>query len=503
MFKLASRLVGCAAFALIFFAGAVMVLLISTETIRLRELFPNLPETPQFGQAGAARPDFSVPDFAVPDVQLPEPEGVELPEIGGLPELPGIEVPGDLLEGGPVVLAETVERRELTSRVPAPQQVSTAPPVIGTNAFYAILMALVFGVTSTILGNMLRDEEPRIRAWLRAAGIEGLLAKIGSVFSWTFGRAVRRGCLTLPLFFVIFGLYGIIFAFLEEGTALLTTEGALLAVLMAFTVGLVSLTGDIARRIAGRIWHTDSHFSLYPVNLGIAAFTVAISRLFHLSPGIAFGTPGGADVDLPPGQGERREGILSLLETALLIAVGAVGWAASGFVFSALDMPVDGRLAARLGGLLSVVQDAGLAVFFVALETAFFELLPLAYGSGQSLYRWQKGVWVLLFVPVAFMFNHTLLNPQSGFLDSFMVSNVRFLWVMLFVLVGLTAGLWFYFNVIDDVLQEWVGIKRHRTPRPAPADWPAGPPVDASDEWPEEWPPDWPDELSRRPPSPH
>jgi hypothetical protein len=69
----------------------------------------------------------------------------------------------------------------------------------------------------------------------------------------------------------------------------------------------------------------------------------------------------------------------------------------------------------------------------------------------------------VLFVPVAFLFNHALLNPQSGFVDSFLESNVRFLWFVLFALVGVTAGLWFYFNVVDDVLQEWFGIK------PAPA----------------------------------
>src|SRR5690606_39768126 len=75
----------------------------------------------------------------------------------------------------------------------------------------------------------------------------------------------------------------LIFAFLEEGTSILTREGAFLAVMMAFTVGLVSFSGDIARRIAGRIWHSDSRFQLYPINLGIAVVTVADRKSTRLN----------------------------------------------------------------------------------------------------------------------------------------------------------------------------------------------------------------------------
>lgn len=448
MTKLTRRVIGFVAFVLIFGCVLVGVLLVSTGVIDARAMFPNmnLPEPPQLDTSGIPEPDFSVPDVTLPDI-------------------PGVEVPDVLLPGDQVYVGEAVTRREITSDVPAPQQVSTEPQVIGTNMFYAILMALIFGATSTVLGNMLRDEEPRIRAWLSAAGIDGIFEWIGGLFDFTLGRAVRRGCLTLPLIVMIFALYGIIFAFLEEGTSLFTPEGATLAILMAFTVGLVSFAGDVARRLAGRFWRTKTRFNLYPANLGIAMLTVAGSRLFHLSPGIAFGTPGGADVDIPPEKAQQREGVLALLEVVMVAAVGLIGWAISGAVFAALDVPIDERAASTLGGVLSAVQNGGLAVFFVALETAFFEMLPLAYGTGQSLLGWRKGVWALLFVPITFLFNHTLLNPQSGFLDSFMVPNVRFLWGVLFVLVAVTAGLWFYFNVLDDVLQEWAGIRQPRQPR--------------------------------------
>src|SRR5690606_20496689 len=121
------------------------------------------------------RPDFSVPDVSIPDITLPDnidpsalPALPDLSELPELPQLPEITAPEVFQPGEPVVLARTVTRRPLTAQVPAPQQVSAEPEVVGTNMFYAILMALIFGATSTMLGDMLRDEEPRIRAWLRA-----------------------------------------------------------------------------------------------------------------------------------------------------------------------------------------------------------------------------------------------------------------------------------------------------------------------------------------------
>jgi hypothetical protein len=361
------------------------------------------------------------------------------------------------------------------ARIPAPQQLSSDPRVIGTNIFLAILMALIFGAMSTALGNMLRDEEPRIREWLKALGIERLFSWVKGAFQWSLGHlAIRRGCLTLPLVLVIFALYGILFAFLEEGTSIFSREGIILAVTLAFTVGLVSFGGDIARRFMAWLWHKKSRFNLYPANLMIAAGTVILSRVLHLSPGIVFGTPGGADVDIPEDRRERREVALAFATLAVLALIGAAGWVISGVIFSLLDTPFDGRLIPVIATIFNLSQDASLALFLTALETLFFESLPLAYGTGRTILKWSKIGWAVVFLPIAFLFNHAVLNPQSGFLDSFMNPNVRFLWFVLIVLVGVTAGLWFYFNILDDILKQGLGMRA-----PVPADQhPQQPPYD-------------------------
>lgn len=431
MRKLAGKLVGLFVFLSVFCVVTVAVILVSTGVVDPYAFFPGLPEPPQIDTG---------------DLPLPQ------------PDLSGIEIPEEL-QGEVIVLGEQVTRRRLVARIPAPQQLSAEPAVISTNISYAVIMALIFGVCSTILGNMLRDEEPRIRAWLQAFGLDKVVAWVTKAFQWTADRSVKRGCLTLPIVAVILALYGIIFAFLEQGTSILSQQGAFLAVIMAFSVGLVSFSGDLARRLLGWFWRTDSSFHLYPVNIVVAIITVLFSRILVLAPGIAFGTPGGVEMEFKPHKRAARERTLAFATIGMVLFFGIVGWLLSGVVFSMLALSVDSRVAGFATTLLTIVQNTGLILYFVAIETVFFEMLPISYTDGRTIFNWSPLVWGIVFVPVMFLFNHTLLNPASGFLDSFNVSNVRFMWAFLLILIAVTGGLWFYFNMIDDLLRDWLGIR--------------------------------------------
>jgi hypothetical protein len=445
MFKLAFRLAVFALLILFTGSAAIFVALASLGWIDVQRLFPGLPDPPT----------------------------IQSEEIPGDP-FGGFSVPDDLRPGDSVPLRGQVEPQEMLQEVPVPQQISTEPKVIGANFSLAIIMMLVFGAASSVLSNMLRDEEPRIQHWLRAAGVTNLFTWMRGVFGWTFTRGIQRGCLTLPLVIIIFAIYGIIFAFLEEGSSIFSREGALLAVTLAFSVGLVSFAGDIARRIAARLWREKSSFNIYPINLLLAIVTVVISRVVNLSPGIVFGTPGGADIEeaRDPAEQERRDVALALLTIFVLVVLGAVGWAITGFIVAALDTTMEFRIAAFVAKIFNGLTNLGLAVFLIALQTTFFEMLPLSYTSGRPIFKFNKIVWAIVFLPIGFLFAHALLNPQYGFLESFAESDVRFLWFTMVVLVSVTILLWFYFNVIDDMLQDWAGIKRRPPRNPAPAGYP-------------------------------
>ncbi len=456
MTKIIGKLIGFVVFACLFACIAGGVVFASTErgrTVLENATGMSLPEPPQIDTSG-------LPPLPLPDVKIPE----------------------QLQPGEAILTRDQVKRQPLFARVPAPQQLSLEGEVIGTNVFLAILMALLFGITTTVLGNMMRDEEVRIQAWLQAFGIKRLTEWLGKAFQWTLGGAIKKGCLTMPLVLAIFALYGIIYAFLEAdpGTPIFSGDGALLIITLAFTVGIVAFAADFARRIMGRVWHTKSQYNLYPVNLAVAILTVIASRIFVLTPGIIVGTPGGADVDLPEDKREQREVALSFVTLVLWAVVGGIAWAVSGYIQTVVGSVFPERIVNAVATGLTVAEGLSLAVFLVALETLFFEMLPVAYGTGQTIFKWNKFAWAVLFVPVAFLFNHALLNPESGFLDSFFHSNVRFAWFMLLALVGVTGGLWFYFNVVDDVLRDWLGIKlpgdEPPPPPPPPSYYPPQPP---------------------------
>src|SRR5262249_11056882 len=88
------------------------------------------------------------------------------------------------------------------------------------------------------------------------------------------------------------------------------------------------------------------------------------------------------------------------------------------------------------------------AVFAIAVQTAFFEMLPISVTIGNKLFRWNGVVWALTFIPVVFLLAHTMLNPTGNFLTAFQTANVRAIAVLLLVLIGITFLFWFYVRVI-------------------------------------------------------
>ncbi|NLX10060.1 MAG: hypothetical protein GXY36_10425 [Chloroflexi bacterium] len=365
----------------------------------------------------------------------------------GLIQLPNQPPPAQTGAPAPpiqVTLNDVVEKRPLFENVPLPGEISTEPGVIATNLLLAIVLALLFGTISTTLGNLIREEEDTFRGWLAAVpGVRPLLRALG----WGADQNVQRGCLTLPIIVAIFALYGVIFAFLERGLDLFSPEGVQLALVMAMSVGLISLAGDVAQRQVARFWGHTTRFGLYPANLLIAVATTAFSRVFHLSPGIVFGVPGGVDTDLDDAP-RFHEVLLAIATLGVMAFLGVGGWLAAAAIRAAGDQTVSLGLADFAGPLAQLGLTIGLAIFLVAVETSFFEMIPLTATLGSDIFRWNKLLWFAAFVPVMFVFAHTLLNPDSDYLDAFQETNFQVLAAIIAGLGLITLGLWLYFRVL-------------------------------------------------------
>ncbi|MBN1681485.1 MAG: hypothetical protein JW966_14485 [Anaerolineae bacterium] len=368
-----------------------------------------------------------------------------------------------------VELNEVVEKRPIFDDVPLPDDVSRDPDVITTNASLAIILALLLGTISTVLGNLIREEEETFRRWFSVPIIRDILKTL----SWGAGQNVRQGCLTFPVILVVFALYGFIFAFLEDGLNLLSPEGLQLALVMAMSIGLISLSGDVARRQVARFWRQTTRFGLYPANLLIAVVTTALSRGVRLSPGIVFGAPGGVDIDLDD-QPLLREVVLAFVTLVVMIVLGVMGWGAAAAVREVGDRTMSVDQAEFAGPLLQLGLTIGLALFLVAVETSFFEMVPLTATLGSEIFRWNRIVWLITFAPVMFLFAHVLLNPEGEYLQAFEQANVQVLSAVIVILGTITAALWVYFRVLH---QEPVPVRQQVTAPPPAAIRPPQPPV--------------------------
>lgn len=340
-------------------------------------------------------------------------------------------------------LGEVVERRPLLEDVPLPSELSRDEDVIATNVGLAILLAILFGIITTTLGNLIREEEATFRRWFSIPILRDAFRALG----WSATRSMRSGCLTLPMIAVVFLLYGAIFAFLERGIDLFSADGAQLVVVMALSVGLISLAGDFARRQVALLWRRTSRFGLYPANLFIAAVTTIFSRFFHLSPGVVFGVPGGVDIDLED-EPLFHEALMAFATLVVMAVLGGLGWAIAALVNSLGDRSLTAAQADIAGPLLELAFAVGLSLFLVAIETAFFEMVPLTATMGSEIFRWNPLVWFGSFLPVLLLFVHSLLNPNGEYLDAFEHTNLQVLSAMIAILGALTAALWLYFHVL-------------------------------------------------------
>jgi hypothetical protein len=97
--------------------------------------------------------------------------------------------------------------------------------------------------------------------------------------------------------------------------------------------------------------------------------------------------------------------------------------------------------------VLQIALAAGLATIFIGgLEGLLFELVPLRFLRGETVWAWHRAAWAILFLAAAFTFVHILLTPATGYLGSTRTSPLLAA-VILFVAFGVfSVSFWAYFR---------------------------------------------------------
>lgn len=313
--------------------------------------------------------------------------------------------------------------RSVLSALPTIAASVQSPPNLLVAAAVTIVLLLLVGLPSSLLGSTLSDNYDRLFSPMSAAvrrftrPVTGALTT--AVAPTWLPLAVGLTAATLLSCFVDpeFGL--------NWGSA-----RVLLSLAIAFAVETL-LGWAVIRAVLKR---TDPDLDPKPEfkwgSLLIILVAVVLSRLVGFEPGMVFGLIVGLafGVTLAAAQDAR----VKLVGLGWALAIGLLGW-----VVYSLLAGVDGWLPLLLAETFSGVAVASLAALPVAL-------LPLRGLDGETLFRWNRWVWAGLYTLALLLF-FTVLMPMPfswGEVGAPLVT-----WVILYLgYSALAVGVWAWFR---------------------------------------------------------
>ncbi|MBX3093846.1 MAG: hypothetical protein KF680_04790 [Cryobacterium sp.] len=322
------------------------------------------------------------------------------------------------------------------SALPTASTIVTSPPNILVAAAVTIVLLLLVGLPSTLLGSTLSDNYERLfgRATAVARRVTAPLRSTltaPTVPSW------------LPLALGI-AIASILTGFVDPGFGLnWGSARMLLSMAIAFTIE--TLLGWVVIRAVLRRTDPDldpkAEFKWG--SLLIILVAVILSRLVGFEPGMVFGLVMGLAFGVT--LATAREVRIKLIGISWALAIGLVGWLG----FSALA-GLSGWFVVLLAETLSGVAVGSLAALPVAL-------LPLRGLDGEALFTWNRGAWAGLYALGLLLFFVVLMPMPFSWGE---VGAPLVTWIALYLgYAALAVGVWAWF--------------RYRTPPTTPTATPA------------------------------
>jgi hypothetical protein len=371
--------------------------------------------------------------------------------------------PKDDLAGGlrELVLAIADRVRAATTvleAIPTPLDIVFDGQVISTNLVLAILLTLVLGVASAVLGNLLGNAPITFDA-NRSGRLVAAAIKLGraaerllSPGEWSrlSGRP-RRLLVALQLIFFL-ALMALLGLFLQPTPEPVSWRGLGLGLGLALALLLLNLIHDGGQYwLAQRTGETPT-LRLRPAAPVAALVGVLLSRSVGFVPGYFYGRVAHCDLDARE-PGETTPAI-SRPVRIVLITLGAVG--AAGLLFWVLTAPtsllldfVEGLKLPKivdniLTGLLGAALGFFSLCFFLAWQMLLFELLPLFFTGGGLIYQRNRLLWAIIAFVILFVLLHTLVNPFGTIGELLESRGLILLLLAAFLYSALAVGVWLY-----------------------------------------------------------
>jgi hypothetical protein len=336
---------------------------------------------------------------------------------------------------------------EMTTYIPTPLDISTDPEVVGANLGLAALATILLTIAQELLNQTVADHEDDILRVLGRWRIFDRWTKREAPAPWSDERRSRLANVVRLIAIVL--VYGLIFSLLERGWDPFTVTGVYLFVCMAIASGVVGLWDDVAELRTARRLQIPAGMDVRTGNLLLAAATAAASRLLSLVPGVWFGVPEAFEVD-SAALDEPRErqlllaGLRSLVRIALVVWLLTIVTTLSSSALSILSLAVGAvaMVARGVGGIQSLL----LLIFASAVQNIFLEMVGLPDTVGGVLRQWKRWQWALGLLIAAFVYYHTLLNPQGDLANALQATSVRAFMFTVAAFTVVAVAAWLYFK---------------------------------------------------------
>lgn len=313
--------------------------------------------------------------------------------------------------------------RSVLSAVPSIGSTIAEPPNLLVAAAVTIILLLLVGLPSTLLGSALSDNYDRI--FSRPAA---LVRRATAPFRETLAAPTVPPWLPLA---IGIGAASLLSSFVDPGFGL-NWGSARMLLSMALAFFIETWLGWVVIRAVLR--RTDPDLQPKPEfkwgSLLIVLVAVILSRIVGFEPGMVFGLIVGLafGATLATAQDVR----IKLIGIGWAVTIGLIGWVG----FSVLS-GIDGWLPVFLAETLSGIAVGSLAALPVAL-------LPLKGLDGETLFGWNRWVWAAIYAGALLLFFIVLMPMPFSWGE---VGAPLVTWIGLYLAyAALAAGVWAWFR---------------------------------------------------------
>jgi len=346
----------------------------------------------------------------------------------------------------------------LTCRRDVTKCVSFDAGVLITNTIMTLLIVTVAGLSTALFSaSLARAQAPNVKIDDRVknalnAGTQKVRRGYRSIFapgSWTIGTPLIRWGLATALIVVFIGLAALLNAFIDPQFDTTTGRGIAVFLTLFVAIGLVVWLSAWSQVGVMRQAKVNAALRVRPLTLFITFVAVLVSRALNFLPGflvalfLGYAIFNAAD---DTRKAEQRGSLRSLLMLVIVIVAAYLLAVPVDLLLGNLLTQTSSAVAQTSATALGLLESLILTIYIVALEYAFFALLPSRLTDGARLFSFNRILWGVGFGLITFAFLATAVNPTLSGVEVFRLPAIIVIGGILLIASAVALAAWLRVN---------------------------------------------------------